>query len=86
MPPDLTGDDKAALSELLRETFERDRFPLSPRDQDPTGDPRQARRRLNPGRTALPAAEAAGRAEHGAGEEAAEIEVANSETVALGSD
>jgi hypothetical protein len=29
--PDLTDDDKAALIELLRETIERDRFPLSPR-------------------------------------------------------
>jgi hypothetical protein len=31
MKPDLTDDDKAALVELLRETIERDRFPLSPR-------------------------------------------------------
>ncbi len=31
MPPDLTGDDKSALIELLRETIERDRFPLSPK-------------------------------------------------------
>jgi hypothetical protein len=32
MTPDLTEDDKAALVELLlRETIERDRFPLSPR-------------------------------------------------------
>jgi hypothetical protein len=31
MTPDLTDDDKAALVELLRETTERDRFPLSPR-------------------------------------------------------
>jgi hypothetical protein len=31
MPPDLTDDDKAALIELLRETVERDRFPMSPR-------------------------------------------------------
>jgi hypothetical protein len=30
-PPDLTNDDKAILAELLRETIERDRFPLSPR-------------------------------------------------------
>lgn len=29
--PDLTDDDKAILAELLRETIERDRFPLSPR-------------------------------------------------------
>jgi len=27
----LTDDDKATLIELLRETIERDRFPLSPR-------------------------------------------------------
>ncbi len=31
MTPDLTDDDKAILGELLRETIERDRFPLSPR-------------------------------------------------------
>jgi hypothetical protein len=31
VPPDLTDDDKAILIELLRETIERDRFPLSPR-------------------------------------------------------
>jgi hypothetical protein len=31
MTPDLTDDDKAALIELLRETIEGDRFPLSPR-------------------------------------------------------
>ena len=31
MPDDLTDDDKAILAELLRETIERDRFPLSPR-------------------------------------------------------
>ena len=30
MTPDLTEDDKAALVELLRETIERDRFPMSP--------------------------------------------------------
>jgi hypothetical protein len=30
MPPDLTDDDKAIIVELLRETIERDRFPLSP--------------------------------------------------------
>lgn len=29
--PDLTHDDKAAIAALLRETIERDRFPLSPR-------------------------------------------------------
>jgi hypothetical protein len=29
--PDLTDDDKAVLAELLRETIDRDRFPLSPR-------------------------------------------------------
>jgi hypothetical protein len=28
---DLTGDEKAALLELLRDTIDRDRFPLSPR-------------------------------------------------------
>jgi hypothetical protein len=31
MTPDLTDDDKAILTELLRETIARDRFPLSPR-------------------------------------------------------
>ena len=31
MTPDLTDDDKAILADLLRETIERDRFPLSPR-------------------------------------------------------
>jgi hypothetical protein len=31
MTPDLTDDDKAALVELLNDTIERDRFPLSPR-------------------------------------------------------
>jgi hypothetical protein len=31
MTPDLTDDEKAALVELLRETIDRDRFPLSPR-------------------------------------------------------
>jgi hypothetical protein len=31
MPPDLTDDDKAILAEMLRETIERDRYPLSPR-------------------------------------------------------
>jgi hypothetical protein len=31
MTPDLTDDDKAILAELLKETIERDRFPLSPR-------------------------------------------------------
>jgi hypothetical protein len=29
--PNLTDDDKAILAELLRETVERDCFPLSPR-------------------------------------------------------
>ncbi len=33
MTPDLTDDDKATLADLLRETIERDRFPLSPRGQ-----------------------------------------------------
>jgi hypothetical protein len=31
MTPDLPDDDKAILADLLRETIERDRFPLSPR-------------------------------------------------------
>ena len=31
--PDLTDDDRAIMVEPLRETIERDRFPLSPRVQ-----------------------------------------------------
>lgn len=31
MTLDLTDDDKAVLAELLPDTIERDRFPLSPR-------------------------------------------------------
>jgi hypothetical protein len=31
VPSELTDDDKAILVALLRETIERDRFPLSPR-------------------------------------------------------
>ena len=31
MTPDLPDDDKAIRANLLRETIERDRFPLSPR-------------------------------------------------------
>ena len=65
MPADLTDDDKAILAELLRETIERDRFPLSPRVRQLQGDPRQAR----PAGTATGAntgTEAAGRAQHGA--------------------
>src|SRR5260370_39798336 len=31
MTPDLTDDDKATLADLLRETIERNRFPLPPR-------------------------------------------------------
>ena len=31
MPNDLTTDDKATVAALLRDTIERDRFPLSPR-------------------------------------------------------
>jgi hypothetical protein len=31
MPLDLADDEKAALIELLRDTIDRDRFPLSPR-------------------------------------------------------
>ena len=31
VPPDLTDDDTAVLVELLRETIEHDRFPLSPK-------------------------------------------------------
>jgi hypothetical protein len=33
MSPDLTEPEKAALVELLRETIDGDRFPLSPRAQ-----------------------------------------------------
>jgi hypothetical protein len=31
MTPELSDDDKAILAVLLRETIERDRFPMSPR-------------------------------------------------------
>jgi hypothetical protein len=31
MPLDLTDDEKAAMIELLRDTIDQDRFPLSPR-------------------------------------------------------
>jgi hypothetical protein len=31
MPLDLADDEKVALIELLRDTIDRDRFPLSPR-------------------------------------------------------
>jgi hypothetical protein len=34
MTPDLTDDDKAVIVELLRETIEGDRFPLSPAHQE----------------------------------------------------
>jgi hypothetical protein len=37
MPDDLTDNDTAILAELLRETIERDRFPLSPRVKRPRG-------------------------------------------------
>jgi hypothetical protein len=55
MRPDLTDDDKAILVELLRETIERDRFPMSPRIRSfkailrssnrPRRDPNRCRRR-----------------------------------------
>jgi hypothetical protein len=37
MTPELSDDDKAILVELLRETIERDRSPLSPRVKRPRG-------------------------------------------------
>jgi hypothetical protein len=49
MPDDLTDDDKAILAELLRETIERDRFPLSPRvkaERSPAAAPLRPARRL----------------------------------------
>ena len=42
--PVLTDDDKAALSELLRETIERDRFPLPPRIESQPAARRKSRR------------------------------------------
>jgi hypothetical protein len=52
--PDLTDDDKATLTELLRETIERDRFPLSPRVRRFEGDPREARPAHAEARAAAP--------------------------------
>jgi hypothetical protein len=71
---DLTDDDKAALIELLRETIASSRFLLSPRIRrlkaildklDPAG--------AAPGAAAP---EAAGRAQHGADEDAAAVTTA----------
>jgi hypothetical protein len=44
MSLDLTDQDKAILTEPLRETIERNRLPLSPRRQEPESNPREARR------------------------------------------
>jgi hypothetical protein len=38
---ELTDDDKAILAELLRETIERDRYPLSQRIKSLVADPRE---------------------------------------------
>jgi hypothetical protein len=73
MSPDLTDDDKAAPIELLRETIERDRFPVVAEGQAAEGDPGEARStNATPGATA--GAETAGRAQRRAGEEAAEVD------------
>jgi hypothetical protein len=69
---ELDDDDKAILAELLRETIERDRFPLSPRVRSFQGDPGEARP-ANTAAGAAAAAETARRAQHGADEEAAAI-------------
>jgi len=71
MTADLTDDDKAILAKLLRDTIERDRFPLSPRMRSFKAilaklDP--------PAPRANTGAKAAGRAQHGADAEAAAVE------------
>jgi hypothetical protein len=41
MKLDLTDDEEAALTRLLKDTIDADRFPLSPRIPDVEGDARQ---------------------------------------------
>jgi hypothetical protein len=72
MTPDLTDDDKAILVELLRETIERDRFPLSPRIKRLKAVLAKVRS-AGAATGAHAATEAAGRAQRRAGEEAPEI-------------
>jgi len=69
--PELDDTDKAILAELLRETIERDRFPLSPRMRSL----KVILAKLDPPAAtgAIAAAKAAGRAQHGTGEKAAQI-------------
>jgi hypothetical protein len=43
MPPALTDDDRAILAEVLRETIERDRYPMSPRIRSLKGNTGKAR-------------------------------------------
>ena len=75
MPPrDLTDDDNAILVKLLRETIDADRFPMSPRGEAAEGDPREVRPAGAETRAAA-AAEATGRAQHGAAKEAAAVEM-----------
>jgi hypothetical protein len=66
MTPELSDDDKAILAVLLRETIERDRFPLSPRVRSFKG----ILAKLDP---PAPRPKAARRAQHGADEEAAAV-------------
>ena len=68
MQPDLSPEDCAAIAALLRDTIAADRFPMSPRIKRMAGHPQQARS-AGPEAGAVPAAEAAGRAEHADGEE-----------------
>ena len=68
---DLTDDDKAALAVLLREAIERDRFPLSPRVRSFKAI--LAKLDQVTGYRDAAGAGAAGPAQHGADEEAAQI-------------
>jgi len=80
MPPDLTEDDKAILIELLRETVEPDRFPMSPRVRSfkailaklapPAPRPE-----------ALPPPKPPGRAQRGTGEEAEAVDRADDDGI-----
>jgi hypothetical protein len=73
--PELSDDDKMILTELLRETIDRDRFPLSPRARsykailDKLAPPRRAATRANAG------TEAAGRAQRIVDEKTAAVVV-----------
>ncbi len=67
---ELDDDEKAALIELLCDTIERDRFPLSPRLKRLRGIPGEDGGGLGPGHS-VPGAETAGAAQPGASEETA---------------